>query len=224
MGPSFPVPCPMLSTPAASVTLHARLREATAHAHEQLESLLGLLESPMSYTRFVAVLMRFHGFHRAWEPALEAALGDEAFTLPRRRLTLIEHDLRALDIDDLDIEALPVVPEAAQLCRTLDGALGSLYVMEGSTLGGRVITRRLLEDADWCPAEGLLYFHPYGDLTGERWRQTLALLATVPPERQEAVVDGALETFALLLQWLEPAVVAANRVDDDTPSEWGVAL
>ena len=48
------------------------------------------------------------------------------------------------------------------------------------------------------------------DLTGERWRQTLALLDSVPPERHEAVVEGALETFALLLQWLEPAVVAAH--------------
>lgn len=214
----------MLSTPAVTLSLHARLREATAHAHQQLESLLGLLDSPMSYTRFVAVLMRFHGFHRVWEPALERTLGDAAFTGPRRRLTLIEHDLRALDIDDLDIEALPIVPEAAQLCRTLDGALGSLYVMEGSTLGGRVITRRLLEDADWCPEEGLLYFHPYGDLTGERWRQTLALLDLVPAERHEAVVEGALATFALLLQWLEPAVVASHPRDDDTPSEWGVAL
>lgn len=214
----------MLSTPAVSVSLHARLREATSQAHQQLESLLGLLDSPMSYTRFVAVLMRFHGFHRVWEPALEQALGNDSFTVPRRRLSLIEHDLRALDIDDLDIEALPVVPEAAQLCRTLDGALGSLYVMEGSTLGGRVITRRLMEDADWCPEEGLLYFHPYGDLTGERWRQTLALLELVPPERHEAVVDGALETFALLLQWLEPAVVAHHPSNDDTPSEWGVAL
>lgn len=214
----------MLSTPAVSVSLHARLREATSQAHEQLESLLGLLDSPMSYTRFVAVLMRFHGFHRVWEPALEQALGNDSFTVPRRRLSLIEHDLRALDIDDLDIEVLPVVPEAAQLCRTLDGALGSLYVMEGSTLGGRVITRRLMEDADWCPEEGLLYFHPYGDLTGERWRQTLALLELAPPERHEAVVDGALETFALLLQWLEPAVVAHHPSNDDTPSEWGVAL
>lgn len=214
----------MLSTPAVTLSLHARLREATAHAHQQLESLLGLLDSPMNYTRFVAVLMRFHGFHRVWEPALERTLGDAAFTTPRRRLILIEHDLRALDIDDLDIESLPTVPEAAQLCRTLDGALGSLYVMEGSTLGGRVITRRLLEDADWCPEEGLLYFHPYGDLTGERWRQTLALLDLVPAERHDAVVEGALETFALLLQWLEPAVVATHPRDDDTPSEWGVAL
>lgn len=214
----------MLSTPAASLSLHARLREATADAHAQLESLLGLLDSPMSYTRFVAVLMRFHGFHRAWEPALARALQDEAFTAPRQRLALIEHDLRALDIDDLDIEALPVVPEAAQLCRTLEGALGSLYVMEGSTLGGRVITRRLLADADWCPAEGLLYFHPYGDLTGERWRQTLALLSTVPPQRQQAVVDGALATFALLLQWLEPAVLVPDHGEDDPSSEWGVAL
>lgn len=214
----------MLSSPAVSVSLHARLREATAQAHAQLESLLGLLDSPMSYARFVAVLMRFHGFHRIWEPALAHALGDAQFTVPRRRLLLIEHDLRALDIDDLDIEVLPVVPEAAQLCRTLDAALGSLYVMEGSTLGGRVITRRLLEDADWCPEEGLLYFHPYGDLTGERWRQTLALLDSVPPERHEAVVEGALETFALLLQWLEPAVVAAHPDDDERSSEWGVAL
>lgn len=97
----------MLSTPAVTLSLHARLREATAHAHQQLESLLGLLDSPMSYTRFVAVLMRFHGFHRVWEPALERTLGDAAFTGPRRRLTLIEHDLRALDIDDWTSKRCP---------------------------------------------------------------------------------------------------------------------
>ncbi|MEF7616541.1 biliverdin-producing heme oxygenase [Aquincola sp. MAHUQ-54] len=214
----------MSPTPDAPRPLHARLRSATADDHGQLENLLDLLAEPLSYIRYVAVLMRFHGFHRVWEPALARVLQDEAFLQPRQRLPLIEQDLRELDIDDLDIEALPIVPEAAQLCRTEAAALGSLYVMEGSTLGGRMISRRLAESADWSPPQGLRYFNPYGDATGERWRETLARLEAAPPEHHAAIVAGAQATFALLLAWMAPAVTPAAGGTDDVPSEWGVAV
>lgn len=216
----------MSPTATAHHPIHLRLREETAEAHQALESMLGLLDSPASFTRYVALLMRFHGFHRVWEPAIAQALPqDTALLQPRRRLALIDEDLRDLDIDDLDIDVLPVVPEAAELCRSPAAALGSLYVMEGSTLGGRVITRRLLESASWCPPGGLRTFYPYGDATGERWRETLARLEAAPAQEHELIVQGALATFALLQWWLAPAVVPTSYGDlDDVPSEWGVAL
>lgn len=206
--------------------LHARLREATADAHQTLEQTLGLLDHPPTVTRFVALLMRLHGFHRIWEPAIRRALpADAGFLAQRRRLPLIEVDLRELDIDDLDIEALPVLHAAVGLCRTPEAALGSLYVVEGSTLGGRVIERRLRDTAAWYPAAGLLSFHPYGDETGLRWQETLDRLEQVPEAAHAAVVEGALDTFALLMQWLAPALTAAHPTDfDNVPSEWGVAL
>lgn len=211
---------------AAPRPLHARLREATAEAHQTLEHTLGLLEQPATVTRFVALLMRLHGFHRVWEPALRRALPDDGeFLAARRRLPMIEDDLRELDIDDLDIAALPVLHAAVGLCRTPEAALGSLYVIEGSTLGGRVIDRQLRDQARWYPAGGLLTFHPYGDSTGQRWNETLDRLEAVPPDAHAAVVEGALDTFALLLQWLAPALSAPDPADfDNVPSEWGVAL
>jgi heme oxygenase (biliverdin-IX-beta and delta-forming) len=170
-----------------------RLRTRTRQAHERLETALALLDPPLSRTRFIRTLEGFRAFHAAWEPRVEALIGDPGLTGPRRRLALLDADLRALGASagggpDFDLGFL-------------DGraaAWGSLYVMEGSTLGGQVISRAL-QDARWRPAGGLAYFDPYGRRVGAMWKTFRTALedaaASLDPE---AVVQGAIATFATL--------------------------
>lgn len=184
--------------------LRARLRDATASAHQRLEAALDLLAEPCERRRFVDLLQRFRGFHAAWEPALAQALPADADLLAaRRKLALIDADLTALGLPREVIEALPRPGFAATLCRTPAAALGSLYVLEGSTLGGKFISRRLREvAADWLPPAGLRYFDPYADESGPRWRETLARLEATPPADWPAVEAGAVRTFDALQDWL----------------------
>src|SRR5947209_8209498 len=115
-----------LPTPDA---LHALLRTSTAAAHARVEQALDLLRPPLRRERYAVLLSAFHGFHRRWEPALAARLGDEDFTAPRRRLGLIAADLEALGMSHAETDRLPGCAAAAALCDDGDGALGSLYVV-----------------------------------------------------------------------------------------------
>ena len=180
--------------------LHARLRTETAPAHEQLECTLDLLSRPLEQDRFTALLVRFHGFHRAWEPALARCLPAEL--VPGPRLPLLEQDLGTLGLGDDIIGAIPSCAQAALLGEHPDTALGSVYVLEGSTLGGRVIARHFSE-APWWPPAGLRYFDPYGDETASRWRQTLTQLAGAGGDA-DRIVAGAVRTFEILQHWLVP--------------------
>ena len=141
------------------VSLHGRLREATRACHAVLEDALGLLRPSCGAAHYRALLERFHGFHRTWEPALAGALGNDDFLHVRRREPLLRADLQALGLLEPDIDALPACAEAAALCRTPAAALGSLYVLEGSTLGGQHVDRHLAR-APWAAPRGPGYFKP----------------------------------------------------------------
>jgi heme oxygenase len=185
--------------------LHALLRAGTAAAHRSLEDSLALLQEPLDRGRFIAVLLRLHGFHQAWEPAIARRLAPPL--LPPSRIGLFEHDLKALGIGAPAIAGIAACSAAERLGDHTDTALGSLYVLEGSTLGGRVIGAKLRR-APWCPRGGLRSFEPYGAGTAARWRATLAQLERSGGDAQR-IVDGALRTFHTLQRWLVvPATTA----------------
>jgi heme oxygenase (biliverdin-IX-beta and delta-forming) len=175
-----------------------RLRSATRADHAALEDELGLLRPPLSRTRFIHVLQGFRAFHAAWEPRVAGLIGEEALLGPRGRLGHLDGDLARLGAGpggaapfDLDVLQGP------------SRAWGSLYVMEGSTLGGQVISEALRREARWAPPEGLRYFDPYGRQTGAMWRTfRQALEAHAARLEPEEVVEGARATFQVLRRGL----------------------
>lgn len=157
---------------------------------------LDQLATPAGYA---AALRALHGFHLAWEPAIWRAPGiaDARLDDGRRKLPLLERDIRALGVRAGGAAPAADVPDAA-------AALGALYVLEGATLGGRIIHRRVAGPLGITPARGGAYYHGYGDETGPRWKAfgeaaTRFADATGSGPR---VVDGAVACFAALEAWL----------------------
>lgn len=157
---------------------------------------------PLPLERIIRLLERFHGFHAAWEPALGGRVPDPLL-VPRLKLPLLQHDLRCLGVADRRLRALPSCKRAAGLCESPAAAAGALYVLEGSTLGGRIISRSL-QAAPWHPPQRLQYWNPYGDDTGRRWSETLAYLESLSPADDDAVIRSAINTFDVLHAWLLP--------------------
>ena len=191
--------------PSGSPTdLLSRLRAETAAAHARLERELDLLSREVDRQRMLTVLERFHGFHAVWEGAMRrSSVG--AFFEPRSRMTSLADDLSRLGLTPERISALPLCAAAAPLAATREAAVGSLYVMEGSTLGGQVIGRALA-DRDWAPPAGFRYFQPYGAHTGEMWRGFRDWAQTTTPQAgHDAVVAGAVATFETLHDWMADA-------------------
>ncbi len=184
----------------AETTLHLRLRAATASAHEALERDLGWEARVATLNGYRDLLGRLHGFHAGWEPAIGAALGDGAFFDPRRRLAALGDDLAFLGL---------TAPEIAGLSRAqalvLAGpasAMGALYVLEGSTLGGRVIGRHIAA-VHGLGGEGLAYYSGHGTRTGAMWSAFRARLDSFGGEG-DAVVAAANDTFDAMRVWLTP--------------------
>lgn len=111
------------------------------------------------------------------------------------------------DLDDLDFESrrrapllrrhagsfTPPFPPAASVAE----ALGMFYVLEGSTLGGRLILQDLAERGVDDPA--LAFLDPYGRETGPRWRQFLAVLARETGNNEGLILQacrGGIKAFA----------------------------
>jgi heme oxygenase len=177
----------------------AQLRAATSPAHQQLEAVLNLLDARINLQDYRNILARFHGFWRAWQPLAGGLMNDPAFTLPRQRLYLLENDLAALGMPPAAAQALPLCPMPG--LTDAAAALGSFYVMEGSTLGGRVIEKTLLPRLGLTRDSGGSYFAGYGGRTGPMWRDFLDRLAAAPLADAAQITFGAAATFTSLTSW-----------------------
>jgi heme oxygenase len=179
------------------------LRTATAQEHERVEAILGLMSSTLDRARLAAVLTLLHSFWRSAEDGLDAwaqrepadAAGLEWPT--RRRGALFAADLRALGAEPAD--DVPQLPPVAGT----DDALGRLYVLEGSTLGGTFIHRHLATLPDLAATGRLRAFSPYGTETGAMWHsfRRFTRARTQDPQR---VVATAGATFRSLAEWCAP--------------------
>ena len=183
-----------------------RLRAETRPQHDRLEALLALTGPDLTCRRYVAVLERFFGFWASWEPVVAAALGEPGFLAPRCRTGLLVRDLSRLGRDAAAIAALPRCPPLPLDCKA--AALGSIYVMEGSTLGGVAMMQHLAARTGLQPGQdGCLYFGGYGAATGAMWAAFRARLQETAAGEADAIVAAAAATFGLLERWL-PAAIA----------------
>jgi heme oxygenase len=186
------------------------LRSGTAAEHESVERTLDLLAPGLDRARLAGVLTRMHGFWRA----AEAGLDDWAARFPsdadavtwsaRRRSGLFAADLGTLGAVPTDAE--PVLPPVDNT----DDALGRLYVLEGSTLGGTFIDRHLTGLPSLSGVR-LRAFTPYGAETGAMWHafRRVARDRVSDGGDPDAMLTAATGTFRALAEWCRPAGAAA---------------
>jgi heme oxygenase len=181
------------------------LRTGTAAEHDDVERTLDLLDPALDRRRLSAVLTRMHGFWVAAEAGLDAwaahhpSAADELRWSDRRRAHLFADDLRALGAEGTS--ASPGLPPLAGT----DQALGRLYVLEGSTLGGTFIDRHLAG----LPALAgvrLRAFSPYGPRTGAMWHGFRRFTRDRVRDGGDAaaVLGSARDTFRALAEWCRP--------------------
>lgn len=185
--------------PAAAPALQP-LRQATTARHHEIEDLLQL-DRITSRERLVQVLQVFDAFLHDWEPRIAKALpapASEWFDRHRRG------PWAAQDLKVLNAPRLPRAPATDIVLDSPAQALGSLYVIEGSALGGKIIARRLHEALGLGEATGARFFGGRGEHTGRLWREYGRWLGAGIPTDDEAATAQACEaadrTFAALLR------------------------
>lgn len=193
-----------------------RLRTGTADEHAAVEQALDLLDADLTAGRLAAVLARMHGFWLAAEAGLDAWAAAEPAAAAgvrwadRRRAHVFAADLAALGAGPAaQRPELPSLPDT-------DAALGRLYVLEGSTLGGVFIDRHLA-GLPQLAGTSLRAFSPYGDRTGAMWHGFRSATRAHVAAGGDAgrVVAAARQTFTALGAWCGAA--APPHTGDPTP-------
>lgn len=181
--------------------LHARLRAATRETHERLHRHPGLCAAAsgrIDAEAYVRLLTRLYGFHRAFEARLDL-YGRGVFAGEPVRSSLLASDLAALGVS-------AALQAAAPLCDTLAPiesdaqALGAIYVVEGSALGGAQIARALSEASSVSVA---CRFFSNDGAPARGWKELLARLGGIAdPQEERVVLFGAVTTFRTFEDWM----------------------
>jgi len=139
---AFPAaPAKQSAMAEAELPLSARLKMSVADLHDEIEAGAAIPDGILSLADYASALSRFHAVFAPVEDCL-AAFDD----WPEWGINLAAHirtpalraDLAALGFDHAALPRL-VAPNLADFA----SALGALYVLEGSALGGKVILRAL---------------------------------------------------------------------------------
>lgn len=170
------------------------LQSETDAAHRSLDRLVdggGFFDDLAAYAGFLECSFRAQA---AVEAALDAwgAARLLADWPARRRAALARADLAHLAPSRCPAALAPLVVAGPA------EAWGTLYVVEGATLGGRVLLQRVAALGPSARSASR-YLAARGDATGPMWRRFVDALerAALEPEDDAAMIAAATRTFAL---------------------------
>jgi heme oxygenase len=173
--------------------LSTNIKEATKSAHLNLEKkVIEKMKAIRSNADYADFLKCFYTYFSLIEKAIAPYITLEL--LPdykeRRNSSYLKRDIEALKGT---VEGIPAV-QIPQIQNQLQ-ALGALYVMEGSIMGGSIIVKMLEKGGI---TNGISFFSGYGEETGQKWSAFIAVMnqQAITPEQQQVAIQAANETFA----------------------------
>lgn len=182
--------------------LHPYLKERTSPSHQALEqrmvALIHQIRSGEDYARFLKLM---YGYYAAVEGRIAEFLSNRPPMDFRKRR---KADRLMNDINQFSS------PGSGDLCdhlpdvRSYAGALGAMYVLEGSVLGGKMIARMIKGQLQLQDAAGFSFFQGYGEDTGAMWQAFKEdLEQPFDDDEREEVVQAANDTFERFKQWID---------------------
>jgi heme oxygenase len=179
------------------------LRVATKRAHQELDHMLfPHIQAIKTREQYIQMLTVFYGFMKPVQDNIDAYLNDELVSgySGRRRPERILEDINALTEHTYDIlfcQSLPGIANSA-------AAFGAYYVMEGSTLGGEIIGKKIAENLRLDNGEGLSFFGGYGQDNSCMWKSFLVSLEQNQANHSHLslLIESARETFITFNNWI----------------------
>jgi heme oxygenase len=184
------IPCLLMNE-----LLSDQLKISTNAPHQELErTLIMRMRAMQTLEDYITLLQVFYSFFGALEGRISSYIGGTELPdhLQRRKSESLATDIRALGgvlPEKLALSDIPVIDDHLQ-------AFGALYVMEGSTLGGQIISRMIAEQLG-IGDKGLSFFQSYGEHRSTMWatfKLTLNRQAANEAER-ERIITAAGATF-----------------------------
>ena len=177
------------------------IKLATKSHHSSVEKILvRKLKNLSSKEDYARLLYQLYGFYHTVEATVHSLVNSS--TVPdikqRKHVENLKSDLNCLGLTVENIEN-----PFAKTIDSISRAMGVLYVIEGSTLGGQIITLMLKKQIPSLNNNELSYFLSYGERTMSMWssfKSNYEIILTNIDEN--SVIEGAKETFEKLEIWL----------------------
>jgi heme oxygenase len=183
--------------------LSERLKEETKTVHQELEkSLIPKMKAIGDRQDYINLLGLFYSYFGGLEKIIDATFNKEV--LPdyhdRRKTKSLEEDLNYFEASAPALATGSDLPEIKNHFQ----ALGALYVIEGSTLGGQHITRMIAQQLDRVTHPGFAFFNGYKEQTDNMWSKFKACLdsTVINANQQDEVINAAGETFEKFKLWI----------------------
>jgi len=177
-----------------------KLKKETQVHHAGLEKLLvGRLKTIRDQNDYAELINTFYGYYFPLEQAVDRFVNTALFPDYdiRRKSASLHSDPQSLNYT----YATTFAPHPS--INDISEAIGAMYVMEGSTLGGQIIVSmlaRALPGLSGCYS----FFYSYGEQTPVMWQAFRHQVnAHEPLLNEHAMIRGAQQTFTGLHDWFK---------------------
>jgi heme oxygenase len=185
--------------------LLAEVKEKTKPHHDKIEMnpyAVAISTGTITPEQYLSYLKKFYGFLAVTESSISKQFtGSHMDTVIKARMKapLLLADLEAMGVPETDTGSISLCKNLPNL-DNLNKVLGYMYVIEGSTLGGQIVSQQLRKVLG--PGIPLNYFDCYGKETGARWISFCEILTSrVSEENKEEFINSACDTFIKLDLW-----------------------
>lgn len=173
--------------------LSNQIKEATKDAHLTLEKkVIQKMKAIRSDADYADFLKHFYAYFNHVEQAIAPYITAELLPdhAERRNSLYLKKDIEELggNVNELPTTTVAEIGNVAQ-------ALGALYVMEGSIMGGPIIVKMLDK---FGITKGISFFSGYGEATGIMWGKFINVMNTqISSEtEQNEAIKAANDTFS----------------------------
>lgn len=159
-------------------------------------------------SQYCQLLLAYWHIYRVLEEGITGFLARHACDFSyedRYKLPRLLDDLAFFHVDAVVPQALPESGLRWPEIKTTGQLIGVLYVIEGATLGGQLISRSLAEQHARFHGAGASFFNGYGDDTELLWHRFTAFAETIAADEhacREAEL-AACKTFDLFEETLD---------------------
>jgi len=181
------------------------LRQQTAESHQKLEDNYlskAILNASVTQAEYQNYLAGLYGLTIACEDQVFPSVKQVVPQIEKRyKSGKIIEDLSFTGYSDLKIDELPYYEYTFS---TVAEALGIMYVLEGSSLGGRILYKHINQHLGLDSENGAAYFWGYGTETGPMWKSFISSVAQYVAENNagQQIIDSAIKTFNITDTWL----------------------
>jgi Heme oxygenase len=190
------------ATPTNKDLFLNNLRTHTMPAHKSLEEVplsTRIVESDVTKEEYGRYIELMYPVHADAEQNIYPILSDVVPNVEeRKKADHIKKDLEHISLPLTTAHERPLTGKMPNMSQAF--ALGVMYVIEGSTLGGRVILKNIQPSLQLSEENGASYFAGYKANTGIYWKNFLEALTSYPQNEadEKEIIAGADYAFTAI--------------------------